>query len=159
TVIVRPPASMPITLPTDALGDALSIAQSAGSTGDGAGRGLVLYTGAAEWHRYAPAVEAVREYFEGIKIQLLTNGPLALFGQPLPLSSPINLLQGTYAPTTSRSVGFRAWRVAATLLVCLVGLHVAGKAGELTVLKRNEKKLDNDISETFHMAMPGEQST
>jgi general secretion pathway protein L len=156
-VVVRPPGGSPVTLPADALDEALAIAQSAPSEG-GAGRGLILYTGPAEWHQHSARVEALRERFDGIKIQLLTGGPLALFAQQLPLGSPINLLQGTYAPTTSRAVGWPAWRVAAMLLVGLVALHVAGKAAELSVLKRSERSLDTSMSDVFHTAMPGEQS-
>ncbi len=155
-VVVRPPGASPVTLPADALGEALEIAQSTPDEGGGAGRGLILYTGAAEWHQHAAQVEALRERFDGIKIQLLTNGPLALFGQQLPLGTPINLLQGTYAPTTSRAVGWPAWRVAVMLLIGLVGLHVAGKAAQLTMLKRSEHQLDNSIAEVFHQALPTE---
>ena len=157
-IIVRPPSGSPVTLPSAALGEALEIAQSAPEAGGVPGRGLILYTGAAEWHQHSAQVEALRERFDGIKIQLLTSGPLALFGQQLPLKSPINLLQGAYTPTTSRAVGWPAWRVAAILLACFVGLHVAGKAAELTLLKRNEHKLDTSITDAFHLAMPGEQS-
>ena len=157
-VVVRPPGGSPVTLPADALDEALEIAQSAPDEG-GAGRGLILYTGPAEWHQHSARVEALRERFDGIKIQLLSGGPLALFAQQLPQGAPINLLQGTYAPTTSRTVGWPAWRVAVLLLAALVGLHVAGKAAELGVLKRNERKLDSSITDVFHSAMPGEQST
>lgn len=157
-VVVRPPAGSPVTLPADALDEALQIAQSSPAEG-GAGRGLILYTGPAEWHQHSARVEALRERFDGIKIQLLTGGPLSLFAQQLPQGSPINLLQGTYAPTTSRAVGWPAWRVAAILLAALVGLHVAGKAAELSMLKRNERKLDASISDVFHQALPGQQTT
>lgn len=157
-VVVRPPGGSPVTLPADALDEALEIAQSSPAEG-GAGRGLLLYTGPAEWHQHSARVEALRERFDGIKIQLLTGGPLSLFAQQLPLSSPINLLQGTYAPTTSRAVGWPAWRVAAILLAALVGLHVVGKAAELSMLKRSEHKLDASISDVFHTAMPGQQTT
>ncbi len=105
-VIVRPPSGSPITLPVEALAEALEIAQQGtpelAATG---GRGLILYTGAAEWHQHSAKIEALRERFDGIKIQLLSAGPLALFGQQLPTAVPINLLQGTYAPTTARTVG------------------------------------------------------
>ena len=153
-----------MTLPVEALGEALQIAQQASvasspelaTTGT---RGLVLYTGAAEWHQHSAQVEALRERFDGIKIQLLAQGPLALFGQQLPTSTPINLLQGTYAPTTARTFGFKPWRVAAILLACVIGLHVVGKAAELAALKRSERTLDSSINAAFRMAMPGEQST
>lgn len=163
-IIVRPPLGSPVTLPVEALAEALEIAQQAtaasspelSATGT---RGLVLYTGAAEWHQHSTQVEALRERFDGIKIQLLAQGPLALFGQQLPNNAPINLLQGLYAPTTARSVGFRPWRAAAILLACVIGLHVAGKAAELTALKRSEHTLDSSINAAFRTAMPGEQNT
>ena len=158
-VVVRPPSGSPVTLPADALAEALEMAQSSSPEGGGAGRGLILYTGAPEWHEHSAQVESLRERFDGIKIQLLANGPLALFAQQLPTSTPTNLLQGTYTPTTSRAVGLRAWRVAAILLASLIALHVAGKATELTLLKRNEHKLDVSIREAFQTAMPGEPST
>lgn len=158
TVFVRPPGGSPMTLPADALVEALEIALGAAAPGSGA-RGLVLYTGAAEWQRHSAQVEAARPHFDGIKIQLLAGGPLALFAQQLPVATPINLLQGGYAPSATRAVGLRAWRVAAILLACLIGLHVAGKVGELQLLKNREHQVDASIRDTFHSAMPGEPST
>ena len=158
-VVVRPPSGSPVTLPADALQEALEMAQAAAPDSGGAGRGLILYTGAPEWHEHSQQVEALRERFDGIKIQLLANGPLALFGQQLPSATPTNLLQGTYTPTTSRAVGLRAWKVAAILLACLVGLHMAGKAAELSVLKRNEHKLDVSLREAIQGVMPGQGNT
>jgi general secretion pathway protein L len=156
-VVVRPPTGAPVTLPVEALSEALEIAQQGdpeqGATG---GRGLILYTGAAEWHQHSAKIEALRERFDGIKIQLLSAGPLALFAQQLPTAAPINLLQGSYAPTKASTVGWQAWKVAMILLACLVGLHVAGKAAELTALKSSEKKLDTSIGDTFRLAMPGQ---
>jgi type II secretion system protein L len=157
--VVRPPSGSPVTLPADALQEALEMAQSTSPEGGGSGRGLILYTGAPEWHEHSAQVEALRERFDGIKIQLLANGPLDLFAQQLPTATPTNLLQGAYTPTTSRAVGVRAWRVAAILLGSLIALHIAGKAVELSLLKRNEHKLDVSIRETFQTAMPGEPST
>jgi general secretion pathway protein L len=153
-VYVRPPGGSPVTLPADALGEALQIAQ-AGATASGA-VGLILYTGAAEWHQHSAQVEAARPQFDGIKVQLLTAGPLALFAQQLPAASPINLLQGTYTPTASRAVGFKAWRVAATLLACLIGLHVVGKAAELQLLKKREHQVDASMRDAFRDAVPGQ---
>ena len=89
---------------------------------------------------------------------------MPLYAQQLPTAKPINLLQGRYAPQNTRAVGWRAWRVAAILLAALVGLHVAGKAAELFMLKRAEKTVDashrsgvprRDAGRTEHASMRG----
>jgi general secretion pathway protein L len=155
-VVVRPPLASAVTLPIEALSEALEIAQQGQGSAelDATGtRGLVLYTGAAEWHRHSQQVEALRERFDGIKIQLLSAGPLALFAQQLPVATPINLLQGPYAPVTASTIGWKSWRVAAILLAALIGLHVVGKAAELSALKRSERQLDASINQQFHLAM------
>jgi general secretion pathway protein L len=155
-VVVRPPGGAPVTLPAAALGEALDIALAGA---DGGGRGLILYTGAAEWQLHSAQVEAARANFDGIKVQLLTGGPLALFAQQLSSVAPINLLQGSYQPTSSHAAGLRAWRVAAMLLAGLIALHVVGKAWQLHSLHSKEHQVDASIRDTFHLAMPGVQST
>ncbi|HEV7717055.1 MAG TPA: type II secretion system protein GspL, partial [Steroidobacteraceae bacterium] len=142
-----------------AIGEALELVRPVGEAGERTGRGLILYTGASEWQEHSPRVESMRDQFDGIKVQLLTSGPLSLYVQQLPTAKPINLLQGRYAPQTTHTVGWRAWRVAAVLLLALVGLHVAGKGAELFMLKRAEKSVDASIVQAFRAAMPGEQST
>jgi general secretion pathway protein L len=179
SVYVRAPGGAPVSLPADALGEALAIAQSAapGSSPQevsphgvtahpadadeaaAAPRGLILYTGAAEWQRDSATVESVRDRFEGIRVQLLTGGPLTLFAQQLPVATPINLLQGPYARKNPHAAGLRAWRIAAMLLACLVGLHLLGKAVELHYLKSKEREVDASIRDTLRAAMPNEQDT
>jgi general secretion pathway protein L len=154
-VFVRPPGASPVTLPADALGQALDIAALQADTASGA-RGLILYTGAAEWQQHSAQVEAVRPQFDGIKIQLLTGGPLALLAQQLPAGVAINLLQGDYAPKSGAAVGWQAWRVAAMLLAGLVALHVGGKATQLHFLKSREHQVDASIRDTVRSAMPGD---
>ncbi|HEX4647865.1 MAG TPA: type II secretion system protein GspL [Steroidobacteraceae bacterium] len=158
-VCVRPPGGPPVTLPADALTEALEIAHTGGADSGGGGRGLILYAGPAEWQRYSAQVEAARAHFDGVRIQLLAEGPLPLFAQQLPAATHINLLQGGYAPTAARASGIRAWRVAAVLLVSFLALHIVGKVGELQVLKSRERQVDASIRDTFHSAMPGDPST
>jgi general secretion pathway protein L len=158
-VVVRPPKGATISMPADAISEALELARSAADSGEQTGRGLILYTGAAEWQQFSPQVEAVRDRFDGIKVQLLTSGPLALYAQQLPTAHPVNLLQGRYAPQNTAAVGWRAWRVAAILLAALIGLHVAGRATELFMLKRAEKTVDASLDQMFRSAMPGEQNS
>lgn len=162
--IVRAPGSLPLTMPIDALPEALHLAepQSGVLAADpAAGRGLVLYAGAAEWHQHAREVEELRDRFDGIKVQLITDGPLALYAQRLPEAprDAINLLQGPYAPATSLASGWKAWRVAAILLVALLALHAAGSAAELVTLGRAEHAVNLAIERTFRAAMPGEHNT
>jgi general secretion pathway protein L len=155
-VVVRPPVGATISMPSDALAEALQLVKPGMEASEGTGRGLILYTGAAEWQQFSPQVESVRDQFDGIKVQLLTAGPLQLFAQQLPTAKPINLLQGRYTPQTTHAVGWQAWRVAAMLLVALIALHVIGKGAELFMLKNAEKKVDAAIEQAFRAAMPGE---
>ena len=159
TIVVRPPSGNVVTLPADALGEALEIALAGMEPGAAGGRGLILYTGPAEWHRHSATVEAARERFEGIQIQLLTGGPLTLFAQQLPTTAATNLLQGPYTPAPTHPVGWSAWRVAAILLAGFIALHVVGKAAQLTVLKHADHRLDDSMEQVFHTAMPGQPDT
>ncbi|HTT00978.1 MAG TPA: type II secretion system protein GspL [Steroidobacteraceae bacterium] len=160
--IVRPAGGHPVTMPLEAIGEALTLTAPPRADESGherSGRGLVLYTGAPEWHQHAREVEAIRDRFDGIKVQLLTDGPLGLFAQQLgSAASAINLLQGPYQPQGSLTGGLRAWRLAAALLAGVIALHAAGSATELMVLKRAEHRLDASIEETFRAAMPGEHN-
>jgi general secretion pathway protein L len=179
TVFVRAPGAPPVCLPMDALAEALAIAEAAprdatpaaaiadmsaadapeGAGAAGAARGLIVYSGTAEWQLHSAQVEEARARFASLRVQLLGDGPLALFAQQLSTTGAINLLQGGYTPKSSRAAGLSAWRVAALLLLSLVALHVVGKAAELRVLKSKERQVDASIRDTFHSAMPGEPST
>jgi general secretion pathway protein L len=168
TVAVRAPGAPPVSLPIDALSEALGVAAApprtpsvtaapAEETPDTtATLGLLLYSGTAEWQQHSAEVEGARDHFVSLKVQLLSDGPLALFAQQLPDTGAINLLQGAYSPQSSRAAGLSAWRVAALLLLGLVALHVVGKAAELRVLKTKEREVDASIRDTFHRALPAE---
>lgn len=158
--IIRPPGALPLTVPIDALAEGLQITPPGEAAGETIStRSLILYTGAAEWHQRQNQVEALRPHFDGIKVQLLTDGPLALLAQQVPQGQAINLLQGAFTPQSSFAVGWKSWRLAAMLLAGLIALHAAGRAAQIMVLKKSEQALDQSIAETFRMAMPGEQNT
>ncbi len=165
SVMLRAPGRQPVTLPLSALTEALELLRPAAAPGvDEAmttfgGNGLVVYTGEAEWQQYGATIEALRDQFEGLSVHLLPDGPLGLFAQSLPGSTAINLLQGSYAPVSPLAGGFKAWRIAAAMLLALLVLHGIGSATQLLLLKRTERRLDQSISETFEQAMPGEHNT
>jgi general secretion pathway protein L len=167
-------APQPVTLPLGALEEALQLlrpvaqpatvaaedpTQPALPATDFGGNGLVVYAGESEWRQYGARIEAEREHFEGLSVQLLPEGPLGLFAQSLPGTSAINLLQGSYAAASPLSVSFKAWRVAAAMLAGLLVLHGIGSAAQLLMLKRTESRLDQSISETFEQAMPSEHNS
>ncbi|MGH8148542.1 MAG: type II secretion system protein GspL [Steroidobacteraceae bacterium] len=163
SAIVRRVGHQPVTMPIDALSEALALIRpdseeliAAGHRG----QGLVLYTGAAEWHRHSAAVERIRDRFDGVKIQLLTDGPLALLAQRVPAAAAgaINLLQGPYARKTSLVTDSRGWRIAALLLAALVVLHAGGSISELIALDHAEHRVDRSIVQTFRAAMPGQHN-
>ena len=160
SVILRAADKPPVTLPLTALAEALELLRPEPAlAAQFGGRGLVVYAGEAEWQQYGATIEAVRGEFEGLSVQLLPDGPLGLFAQSLPGTAAINLLQGTYAPASPLSGGFKAWRVAAAMLVGLLVLHGIGSAAQLMMLKRTERRLDASIGETFEQAMPGEHNS
>lgn len=154
SVTLRMPSGSVLMLPADALGEALEA--SAAQTGPEARiRGLVLYTGAAEWARHSAEVERLRDRLETIQVQLLSADPLVLFARQLPGGSVINLLQGPYAPVNAGRSGWQAWRLAAVLLAAVVALHLIGQGLELASLKHRNRQLDAAIDQVFHAAMPG----
>jgi type II secretory pathway component PulL len=177
SVILRAADKPPVTLPLTALTEVLELLRPApapapapaaeqappdvprSAVAEFGGRGLVVYAGEAEWQQYGATIEAVRGNFEGLSVQLLPDGPLGLFAQSLPGTAAINLLQGTYAPASPLGGGFKAWRVAAAMLVGLLVLHGIGSAAQLMMLKRTERRLDASIGETFEQAMPGEHNS
>jgi type II secretion system protein L len=158
SVVVRPPEGLPITLPIAALTEALESVQSPQELTAGGVRGLNVYATALQWQEHQGQVEALAERFDGIKVHLLPGTPLALLAQSLPAATPINLLQGAYAPASANRISWKAWRLAALLLLGLIGLHVVGKAAELSLLKSHEQQLDSQIRDTYRSAMRAEPS-
>ncbi len=160
SVLLRAAGAQPVTLPLSALSEALDLLRPTPvAAAEFGGNGLVVYAGEAEWQQYGATIEAEREHFEALSVQLLPDGPLGLFAQSLPGTTAINLLQGPYAPVSPLAGGLKAWRIAAALLLGLLVLHGIGGATQLLMLKRTERRLDQSISETFEQAMPGEHNT
>lgn len=153
-ITVRTPAGDAVTLSAEALAEALEVARAGEAT-----RGMILYTGEAEWERHGAAIEALRERFEALTVQRLPGDALELLAGGLGAPEAINLLQGRYAPSHSLIAGWRAWRWAAVLLAALIAVHLLGQGLRLVVLHRRERALDASIAEVFTRAMPGEPLT
>jgi general secretion pathway protein L len=78
--------------------------------------------------------------------QLLASGALPWLAAQLPTATPINLLQGQYAPRTSLHANWNRWRLAAGLAATLLLLHGASQLYASWNLGREARELDEQIS-------------
>jgi general secretion pathway protein L len=121
--------------------------------------GLLLYSGHDEWQAHQNEVDALRERFTGVKVQLLPSGPLSVLAPAAAAGEAVNLLQGALAVTSPLQQGWKSWRVAAVLAASLLCLHLGSRYFELTRLKKSEAALDVSIQDAFRIAMPGQQNS
>ncbi len=68
----------------------------------------------------------------------------------------VNLLQGEFSRTTDYGERWRRWRLAAALAAALLVVHVAAQALQIRQAKHESAALDNEISQVFSSAMPGD---
>lgn len=151
----RRPGEPPFVLHAEPLAEVLELVVSAASAEE---THAIVYLSHADWHSHQATFDALRERLASLKVQLLPDGPLPLLAQHAVTQSPINLLQGRYAAQTHWTDRWRAWRIAAVVFGCLIGLNLLGKGVEIWRLGSIEKRLDASIEEVFREAMPGEQN-
>jgi general secretion pathway protein L len=119
---------------------------------------LSVYATSLDWERHGAAFDALRARLGSLRVQLLSGGPLPLYGSQLLSAGAINLLQGAYAPARPAGAGWQAWQLAASLAAALLVLHLVAAGVELRRLHRAETALDSSIQEVFSQTMPGEVS-
>jgi general secretion pathway protein L len=162
TVILRTADAPPLVMSALSIGDALELAlatqQPAVEGLEPAPPGLLVYAGHDDWQAHGDAVDALRERFTGVKVQILPSGPITVFAPAAASGEAVNLLQGPFAVASPLDQGWRAWRLAASLAAALLLLHIGARVFELTRLHRNEAALDAGIEEAFRAAMPGQQN-
>lgn len=162
TLTLRTAEAPPLVLPAlsivDAFEMALAVQFSAVAGLEPAPLGLIVYSGHDEWQAHQDAVDALRERFTGVKIQLLPAGPLALLAPAAAGGDVVNLLQGPLAVASPLELGWRSWRIAAALAGVLFFVHLGARFVELSQLKKTETQLDSGIQQAFRAAMPGQQN-
>jgi general secretion pathway protein L len=153
-----PPMVLPALSVTDAIEMALA-AQVAPVPGlEAAAPGLLLYSGHDEWQAHQDEVDALRDRFTGVKVQLLPSGPLSVLAPAAAGGDAVNLLQGALAVTSPNELRWQSWRVAAVLAGVLLCLHFGARYFELNRLNKAEATLDANIEDAFRAAMPGQQN-
>jgi len=151
-----PPLVLPALSIADAFEMALSMQTSAVAGLEPAPLGLLLYAGHEEWEAHQFEVDAFRDRFTGVKVQLLPAGPLGVLAPAAASGEAVNLLQGALATSSPLEVGWRSWRVAAVLAASLLCLYLGARGFELNRLHKNEAALDASIQDAFRAAMPGQ---
>jgi general secretion pathway protein L len=159
---LRAADSAPIVMPAMSVADAFELALATRVTAveglEPAMPGLLLYAGHEEWQARQHDVDALRDRFTGVKVQLLPAGPISVLAPAAAAGDAVNLLQGAYAVSSQFETSWRAWRIAASLAGALLLLHFGARVFELTQLKKSEAALDASIQEAFRAAMPGQQN-
>jgi general secretion pathway protein L len=161
-LILRSVDSVPLVMPALSLDDAFEMAlgsqMSAVPGLEASPPGLLLYAGHDEWQAHQDRVDAWRDRFTGVKVQLLPDGPLSALAPAAAGSEAINILQGSLAVASPLETGWRAWRIAAALAGILLCLHLGSRYFELRGLNKEEATLNASIEEAFRAAMPGQQN-
>jgi general secretion pathway protein L len=162
SLTLRTAESAPLVMPALSIDDAFEMAlatQAPSVAGlEAAPLGLLLYAGHDEWQAHEQTVDAWRDRFTGVKVQLLPSGPLSVLAPAAASGEAVNILQGPLAVASPLQTGWRAWRVAAVLAGVLLCLHIGSRVFELQRLKKTEAALDSGIEEAFRAAMPGQQN-
>jgi general secretion pathway protein L len=161
TLTLRTADAPPLVLPALSIADAFEMALSTQTSAvaglEPAPLGLLLYAGHDEWEAHQLKIDAFRDRFTGVKVQLLPRGSLSVLAPAAAADDAINLLQGAYVVTSPHEITWRSWRVAAVLAASLLCLHLGTRFYELNRLHKTESTLDAGIQEAFRAAMPGQQ--
>ena len=92
-----PPLVLPALSISDAFEMALSMQTSAVAGLEPAPLGLLLYAGHEEWEAHQLNIDAFRDRFTGVKVQLLPRGSLSVLAPAAAAGDAVNLLQGALA--------------------------------------------------------------
>jgi len=153
-----PPLVLPALSITDGLEMALSMQAPAVAGLEPAMLGMLLYAGHQEWEAHQLQIDAFRDRFTGMKVQLLPRGSLSVLAPAAATGEAVNILQGPLAVVSPLELGWRSWRIAAVLAASLLCLHLGARFFELNRLRKSEASLDTSIQDAFRAAMPGQQN-
>jgi general secretion pathway protein L len=143
-----------LSLPGEPLAAAVDLALQGAALVDGqadaaGGLGLLVMVDASEGSKRAPEIEALRSRFAALQVRQLPDGALPWLASQLAAASPVNLLQGAFAPRRQHARDWRQWWLAAALAAAALVLHIGSQALELRQLARAERELDARLAEAL----------
>jgi general secretion pathway protein L len=142
----------PLSAPADDLASALKIALGSEEL---IATDLSLFLTQAEWAARQAQIEALRPLLASLRVQLLAAGPLPWLIAQLPDASPINLLQGAYAPEGSQPQRWQRWRLVASLAAALLLLHVGAQVVQIIRYHRATASLEQQMQQLAGPAFAG----
>ncbi len=150
-VTIRPPGQWPMLLDAEPLEAALELA---GVLGAAMPPHLLVYAAEPEHTTHAVALESIGAQVGSLRMQLLTDGPLAALAVSALHEPPLTLLQGAYASRGASTGRLARWRVPLALAATLAALAVGGQVVDLMRARAEAKRLDGLIADVAHQAMP-----
>ncbi len=150
-VTIRPPGQWPMLLDAEPLEAALELA---GVLGAAVPPHLLVYAAEPEHTTHAVVLESVGAQVGSLRMQLLTDGPLAALAVSALHEPPLTLLQGAYASRGASTGRLARWRVPLALAATLAALAVGGQVVDLLHARSEAKRLDGLIADVAHQAMP-----
>lgn len=114
---------------------------------------VTVYITEAEYEVEKTALDTLQERAPRLTIKLLPDGVLPLLALQATQPSAINLLQGEYTQRKKTQRNFGGWKVAASILLTLIGLHLFSKAIELRQLGKQEAELDKQIQTIYSQTL------
>jgi len=159
---VRRPGAMPFAVELAPVREALVVASVIGdplqaSEEPRPKESAILYVTREDWARVQEEFEGLLEEFASLKVQLLSDGPLPWLARGMNTADAVNLLQGEFSRTANYGERWHRWRLPAALAAALLVVHVAAQALQIRQAKHESAALDNEISQIFSSAMPGDK--
>lgn len=139
-------------LEIDPLIEAVQLALAAGEESR---EHVTIFLSEEDYERERELLEGLREFTASLQMKLLPEGPLPLFAAQLGQTTPVNLLQGRYAPQSRLKLSFAPWRTTAALALLFLVCHFGLKTWQYFDYREREARLDNEIAEVFQQTMPG----
>jgi len=131
--------------------------QLALASGEEAREHVTIFINDIDYERERELLEEFREFTASLQLKLLTDGALPLFAVNIPVSAPVNLLQGKYAVKRQVKVPFAPWRPVLTMVAVFVALQLGLTGWQYFHFKKQVTELDAQILSTYQQALPQEQ--
>ena len=129
------------------------------SDGDDEGAGLpghvLVYCDADAEATWSTHFSALRAQFETFDVKVLPDGQLPRLAVTVAAGAGINLLQGEFAPKAEYGGYFRPWRIAASLLLAIGVIGLAGLGLDTLRLSQQESELKARFMEEYREIAPG----